>query len=90
MLSTWSKVCYADKDCPETIPRDHALKDPKQTQDWRTVETPKEITNYLMLRNKRNFGQTHGAMFILPPLSHEIDRGTNSISLKLLLEGTYK
>eukprot|EP00957_Ditylum_brightwellii_P108084 8245794-Ditylum_brightwellii.AAC.1 len=77
-------------DCLDIITRDQALEDPKQTKNWRTVKTPIEIANCLMLRNKRHFGQAHGTMFTAPPLSHEIDWGANSIVSELLLEGNYK
>eukprot|EP00957_Ditylum_brightwellii_P112114 8548247-Ditylum_brightwellii.AAC.1 len=77
-------------DCPDIIPRDQALEDQKQTKEWRIVETPKEIANYLMLRNKRHFGQAHVTIFTVLLLSHEIDWGSYSIMSELLLEGTYK
>eukprot|EP00957_Ditylum_brightwellii_P129663 9890891-Ditylum_brightwellii.AAC.1 len=107
MVSTWSKVWYADKgkqvnsmsflpilsswsDCPKTIPQHYTLEEPKQIEEWRTVETPTEIAKCLILRNKRHFGQAHGAMFTVNPLFHEIDWRANSITSELILEGTYK
>eukprot|EP00957_Ditylum_brightwellii_P027877 2106305-Ditylum_brightwellii.AAC.1 len=70
-------------DCPDIITRDQILEDPKQTKDLRTVENCKEIASYLMLRNKRYFGQAHGTMFTVPPLSNDIGWGTNYIALEL-------
>ena len=47
--------------------------DPKSCTDWKTIDTPEEITRYLLARNQAHFGQAAGTPFSVPPLSVQVD-----------------
>eukprot|EP00957_Ditylum_brightwellii_P060752 4612799-Ditylum_brightwellii.AAC.1 len=44
----------------------HALEDPKQTTEWKTIELPQEIVHYLKIWDRRYFGQAQGTPFTIP------------------------
>jgi hypothetical protein len=61
---------------------------PKTCTNWKTVDTPKEIADYLLQRNQSHFGQAAGP-FTVPPLSEAIDYPASTAACDLLLEGDY-
>ena len=65
------------------------LEDPKTCTVWRTVDSPKEITTFLLERNRKHFGQAAGTPFTLPPLSTIIDFSASTTSCEAILQGTY-
>jgi phosphopantetheine adenylyltransferase len=66
-----------------------SLDYPKEVHHWRTVETPREIAFYLILRNKLHFGQAIGTPFTIPLLEEELDWAANSRYSEMVLDGTY-
>eukprot|EP00957_Ditylum_brightwellii_P080294 6107083-Ditylum_brightwellii.AAC.1 len=73
MVSTWSKVRYADKG--------------RQMKSTKSLQIPLSWPGCPDIITR---DQAHGTMLTVPPLSHEIDWGPNSITLELLLEGNYE
>ena len=43
------------------------LSDPKKCTSWRTVDVPDSIVHYVLLRNRKHFGQAQGTPFTEPP-----------------------
>eukprot|EP00957_Ditylum_brightwellii_P158260 12046533-Ditylum_brightwellii.AAC.1 len=74
MLSTWN--------CPETIPRDHALEDPKQTQYWRTAHGT--VFTVLPLSNEIDWGANSTTSELLLECTYK--RSEFLCAAKLLLE----
>ena len=64
------------------------LQDPKQCEDWKTLEIPSEIDTHLRNRNQKHFGQASGP-FTQPPLSQQIDFTASTETADAILEGTY-
>jgi hypothetical protein len=63
--------------------------DPKQCNDWKLVETPKEIMEYLLAQNWKHFGQVKGTPFTLPPLSEHLNFEASTAACEMVLEGDY-
>eukprot|EP00957_Ditylum_brightwellii_P119169 9090017-Ditylum_brightwellii.AAC.1 len=40
------------------------VDNPKESQHWKSLETPTEIVTYLKLHNRLHFGQAHGTPFM--------------------------
>ena len=49
------------------------LEDPKKVKEWKTVETHPKIAFYLKLCYHFQFGQVHGTLFTVSPLSMDVD-----------------
>ena len=62
---------------------------PKTCTEWKSVELPKEINDYILARNRTHFGQAHGTPWTIPPLSEAIDFDAASATADLILEGDY-
>eukprot|EP00957_Ditylum_brightwellii_P102580 7818181-Ditylum_brightwellii.AAC.1 len=87
---------FTSIDIPASWPSDiigfehvDAIENPKKTKKWRKINVPQEIEFYLLMQNKLHFGQVQGTLFTIPPLSVEVDWGTNLVTSKLILEGNY-
>eukprot|EP00957_Ditylum_brightwellii_P016125 1214065-Ditylum_brightwellii.AAC.1 len=65
------------------------IENPKTANEWRTIDIPKDIEFYLLMRNRLHFGQAHGTPFIFPPLLVEVDWAANLVTSELILEGGY-
>jgi hypothetical protein len=63
--------------------------DPKQCNDWTTIDAPAEMTKYLLERNQKHFGQAQGTPFTLPPLSMSIDFIASTHTSNLILTGNF-
>ena len=63
--------------------------DPKKCTVWRTVDTPEEITEYLLARNQLHFGQAAGTPFTVPPLNVLVDFSASTKTSELILKGNY-
>eukprot|EP00957_Ditylum_brightwellii_P006479 491297-Ditylum_brightwellii.AAC.1 len=61
------------------------LEVPKKSQQWRTVDLPKEILHYLTIRNRGHFGQAKGTPFMIPPLSQYFDLSAKSPVSEMVL-----
>lgn len=66
-----------------------SLENPKTCQEWKTVDTPKEMLQYLLKRNKMHFGQAQGTPFTVEPLSVMFDWAANTATAELVLAGDY-
>ena len=64
-------------------------QDPKVCTEWKTIDTPDEITKYLLERNKLHFGQAHGTPFTISPLSLQVDFGATTETCQTMLSGDY-
>ena len=63
--------------------------DPKKCTNWKTVDTPEEITQYLLERNQLHFGQAAGTPFTIPPLNVLVDFCASTTTSELILRGNY-
>ena len=70
------------------VPMD-PLEDPKKCSHWKTIDTPDEITQYLLERNKTHFGQAKGTPFTVSPLNVAVDFRSSTETCELILEGKY-
>jgi hypothetical protein len=61
---------------------------PKTCQNWKTVQTPREIVSYLLTRNQGHFGQAEGP-FTEPPLTEAVDYPASTAACELMLEGEF-
>ena len=66
-----------------------ADEDPKQCQEWQTIDIPSEVLAHLQTRNRRHFGQAHGTPFTIPPLSDDFGFCANTLAAEEVLEGSY-
>ena len=64
-------------------------EDPKTCTTWKTVDSPEEITQYLLARNQKHFGQAAGTPFTISPLNEIIDFGASTTSCEAILTGTF-
>lgn len=60
-------------------------KDPTKATLWETVTAPSEITDYLIERNRKKFGQAKGTPFTVPPLSTKLDFKASTFKMELIL-----
>jgi hypothetical protein len=65
------------------------LQDPKQCKEWTTVNTPEEITRYLLDSNRKHFGQAQGTPFTVSPLNLQVDFEASTQECKIMLYGNY-
>ena len=63
--------------------------EPKECTEWRAVELPKEIEEYLLRRNTMHFGQAKGSFPTVPPFSDHVDWAASTYESELILEGDY-
>ena len=70
------------------VPKD-PNQDPKTCTDWMVVDTPEEITRFLLQRNKNHFGQAQGTPFTISPFNVQVDFGATTESCELMLSGDY-
>ena len=68
----------------------NTLSDPKKCDQWRTVDVPDSIVYYLLLRNRKHFGQAQGTPFTEPPFSTQIDWEASTCQADLILHGEYE
>jgi hypothetical protein len=61
--------------------------DPKKCTDWTKIDNPQEITQYLLERNQKHFGQAQGTPFTTFPLNVEIDFSASTNISELILQG---
>jgi hypothetical protein len=61
--------------------------DQKLCKDWKLVETPEEIMEYLLERNCKHFGQAKGTPFTTPPLSKQFNFQASTAVCEMVLEG---
>jgi hypothetical protein len=61
----------------------------KHDRPFRKLTIPSEIEYYLMERNRRHFGQAHGAPFTMAPLTDLINWQADTDVAKLILKGEY-
>ena len=71
------------------VPRD-PNQDPKTNTEWISVDTPEEITKYLLARNRLHFGQAQGTPFTISPLNVEVDFGATTEACETILSGDYE
>ena len=64
-------------------------QDPKQCQEWRSIDIPTEVLAHLQTRNRKHFGQAHGTLFTIPPLSDDFGYCGDTLEADALLEGRY-
>lgn len=83
-------------DIPQTWPPSHEpihsiaeLEDPKTCTAWKTITDPADIEYYLLLRNRKHFGQAQGSPFTIEPLRSELDWLALSPAAADILEGKY-
>lgn len=69
------------------VPVDPA-ENPKTCKNWRTVDLPEEIVEYILQRNVAHFGQARGP-WTEPPLCEEVDFTASTITTELILDGEY-
>ncbi len=62
---------------------------PKLCKDWKLVETPTEIMEYLLERNRKHFGQAKGTPFTQPPLSEQFNFEASTAACEMVLTGDY-
>ena len=67
----------------------NSTQDPKTCSEWMTIDTPDEITKYLLERNKSHFGQAQGTPFTISPLKLQVDFGATTESCQTMLSGEY-
>ena len=65
------------------------LEDPKTAVRWKTVEDPRKIEMYLMLRNYLHFGQAFGTPFTVDPLRTQIDWTATTPEATQILIGVF-
>eukprot|EP00957_Ditylum_brightwellii_P098735 7520767-Ditylum_brightwellii.AAC.1 len=65
------------------------LENPKNSAEWGQTDLLEEIFKYPALHNSMHFGKTHRTVFTVPPLSHAVDWGVNSILSKVILQSQY-
>ena len=70
------------------VPLDPAT-DPKKCTEWTTVDTPEEITKYLLERNRNHFRQAGGTPFTIEPLKSQVDFGASTATCDTMLTGDY-
>ena len=63
------------------------LEDPKTTTEWVTITAPREIEDYLLLRNRLHFHQAQGTPITEPPLRNMINWLASSESVENILNG---
>jgi hypothetical protein len=63
--------------------------DPKQCTEWMTVDTPEDITKYLLERNQKHFRQAKGTPFTVSPLDVQVDFGASTAFCEAMLTGDY-
>jgi hypothetical protein len=71
------------------LPNAQALPDPKKATEWKTVDLPDEIVYYLLLRNRRHFGQAQGTPFTTPTFTTHIDWAASTKTSELILNGDF-
>lgn len=64
-------------------------QDPKTCTEWTSVDTPEEITKYLLERNRNHFAQAQGTPFTVSPLKFQVDFGATTASCEAMLCGAY-
>jgi hypothetical protein len=64
--------------------------DPKKCNDWTTIDTPAEMTKYLLERNQKHFGQAQGTPFTIPPLSVSVNFSASTQTSDLILTGQFE
>ena len=77
-----------DPDHPDIILPDPKLAD-KNQETFRSINVPTEITQYLLMRNKRHFGQSKGTPFTVPPLSIDLNWQASTDQAEYILQGNY-
>ena len=70
------------------VPRD-PLQDPKKCSEWMAVDTPDEITQYLLERNKTHFSQAEGTPFTVSPMKVDVNFGATTETCEMMLSGDY-
>ena len=70
------------------VPEDPSI-DPKKCTAWTTVDTPEEITTYLLERNRTHFRQADGTPFTIDPLKYQVDFGATTEACETMLTGDY-
>ena len=57
--------------------------------EWMAVDTPEEITQYLLERNKKHFSQAEGTPFTVSPMKVDVDFGATTETCEMMLSGDY-
>ena len=70
------------------VPQD-PTDDPKKCTTWMTVDTPEDITMYLLERNRNHFRQADGTPFTIEPLKCQVDFGATTETCETMLKGDY-
>ena len=74
---------------PQTVLQDPKTIDPLNSTEWIEITTPKDVEHYLMIRNRRHFGQAEGTPFTAPKFKTRFDWKASSQEAELVLDGQY-
>ena len=69
------------------VPADTTTTDYNNCSSWITIDTPAEIEERLLQRNRRHFGQANGTFPTKAPFSEWCDWGASTHTAELILEG---
>ena len=72
------------------VPADTTTTDYNNCSSWITIDTPAEIEERLLQRNRRHFGQADGTFPTKPPFSEWCDWGASTHTAELILEGEWQ
>ena len=72
------------------VPADPTTTDYTGCTEWLTIDTPEEIEDRLLTRNRRHFGQAHNTFPTKPPFSEWCDWGASTHTAELILEGDWQ
>ena len=72
------------------VPADSTNTDYNNCSSWITIDTPSEIEERLLQRNRKHFGQADGTFPTTPPFSEWCDWGASTHTAELILEGDWQ
>ena len=62
---------------------------PKEAANWIEIHNPREIEYYLLLRNRRHFGQAHGTPFTTPSFTTKFNWAAETSMAEMVLKGDF-
>ena len=72
------------------VPSDNTTTDYNSCSSWITIDTPAEIEERLLQRNRKHFGQADKTFPTVPPFSEWCDWGASTHTAELILEGEWQ
>ena len=70
------------------VPADRTVQ-PKECTEWLTIDTPKEVEDYLIERNKDHFGQANATFPTTKQFKEHVDWAASTYEADLILNGQY-